>query len=132
MGATGTATLNFGAFPGASDASVAVAQPAILAASLVEAWVLPATTADHTSTEHMVETFRVFAADVVAGVGFTIYGFNTSQLTEPVVDLPAADTIVQASATAIGGKNAQPGNIAAAGGTGTLIYGAFNIAWAWF
>jgi hypothetical protein len=79
MGAQGTTTIDFGAFPGKSDASVAVTgQAGIVAGSLVEAWIRPVATADHTDTEHMVETIKVFAADIVAGTGFTIYAFNTS------------------------------------------------------
>jgi hypothetical protein len=125
VGATGTATLDFGAFPGASDASVAIAQPAIGAGSLAEAWIFPADTADHTSTEHMVETFQVFAADVVAGVGFTIFGFNTSQTNE-ALEMEGAGR----AATSVVG--AQTGAIVPTrGGRGTLIYGQWNIAWVW-
>jgi hypothetical protein len=77
MGAQGTATLDFGAFPGASDASVAVTgQTAILAGSLAEAWLLPADTADHLADEHRLESLDIAAGAVVAGTGFTIYGTN--------------------------------------------------------
>lgn len=77
MGAQGTTTLDFGAFPGASDASVAVTgQASILSGSLVEAWLLPAATADHSADEHRVETLDVVAGLIVAGTGFTIYGMN--------------------------------------------------------
>lgn len=77
MGAQGTATLDFGAFPGKSDASIAITgQPGILAGSLIEAWILPATTADHSIDEHMVEPLDIRAANIVAGTGFSIYGFN--------------------------------------------------------
>lgn len=80
MGAQGIATLNFGAFPGASDASVTVTgQAGILSGSLAEAWLRPEATADHSADEHMVESFQVFAFEIVAGVGFTIRGFNTSE-----------------------------------------------------
>lgn len=109
--ATGTTTLDFGAFPGKSDASIAVTgQGAIVAGSLVEAWIRPVATADHTSDEHMLETLKVFAANIVAATGFTVYGFNTSQLNEPV-DPPWSDGI--------------------RGGKGTMIYGQWTIAWAW-
>jgi hypothetical protein len=98
--ATGTATLDFGAFPGKSDASVAIAgQAAVTAQTLVEAWIRPAATADHSSDEHMLETLQVVAADIVPGVGFTIYGFNASQLNDP-------------------------------SGNGTRLYGAWSVAWA--
>jgi hypothetical protein len=63
----------------------------------------------------MVETLKVFAANIVAGIGFTIYGFNTSQLNENPVD-----------------ENAAPG--AGRGpriGRGTRLYGQWTIAWAW-
>jgi hypothetical protein len=113
VGLNGTATLDFGAFPGASDASVAVTgQAGIVAGSLVEAWIMPAATADHTDTEHMVETFKVFAATIIAGTGFTIYGFNTSQLNEPLTQLA---------------REQQPQS----GGVGTRIYGKWNVGWVW-
>ena len=105
MGAQGTATLDFGAFPGASDASVAVTgQAAIVAGSLVEAWLRPVDTADHTADEHMVESLKVFAAAIVAGTGFTIYGFNTSEINEQ----PPPQS-----------------------GRGTRIYGTWTVAWVW-
>lgn len=78
MGSQGTTTLDFGAFPGASDATVAVTgQAGILSGSLVEAWIRPVDTADHSADEHMIETLAVFAADIVASTGFTIHGVKT-------------------------------------------------------
>ena len=69
MGAQGSTTVNFGAFPGSSDTSVAVTgQASILAGSLVEAWVSPVATGDHSADEHLVETFKVMAGNVVAGL----------------------------------------------------------------
>jgi len=137
MGAQGTTTIDFGVFPGGSDTLIAVAQPAILAGSLVEAWIWPVATADHSADEHMVETLKIFAANVVAGVGFTIYGFNSSEINEaadPVV--PGDVSIFTGSATAIGVKNASPGRRnhipnSARGGIGTRIYGVWAIAWVW-
>lgn len=77
MGAQGTTTVDFGSFPGKSDTSVAVTgQGTILSGSLVEAWILPATTADHSVDEHLVETIQVIAGNVVASTGFTIYAKN--------------------------------------------------------
>lgn len=113
MATQGTATLDFGAFPGKSDASVAVASAGIVAGSLVEAWIRPVATADHSDDEHMLETLKVFAADIVAGVGFTIYGFNTSEINEPYGGRSNA-----AIATPRPPK-------------GTRIYGTWTIAWVW-
>lgn len=72
--ANGTTTINFGSFPGASEASVAVTgQTGILTSSLLGAWLIPVATSDHSVDEHRVENIRVFASDIVAGTGFTIY-----------------------------------------------------------
>lgn len=115
MGAQGTAVLDFGAFPGKSDASVAVTgQTGILSGSLVEAWIRPVATADHSADEHMVETLKVVAGNIVVGTGFTIYGFNTSQLNE-------------APPGSLSGGQNRAGNE----GKGTRIYGQWTIAWAW-
>ena len=130
MAGTGTALLDFGAFGGASDASVAVSAPSILAGSLVEAWLFPADTADHLADEHRVETISVMAGSVVAGVGFTIYGQNTSQLNEPVLQNVAGRSISTGQAFGAGAQdNAMPSG--RAGGAGTLIYGKWNVAWVW-
>lgn len=126
MGAQGTATLDFGAFPGKSDASVDVTgQAAIVAGSLVEAWLRLEASADHSADEHLIETLRVAAGNIVAGTGFTIYGLNTSQLNEPV---PSADKIDAAA-----GPGASPGDspVAPAGGVGTRLYGTWTVAWVW-
>lgn len=134
MGAQGTATLDFGAFPGASDASVVVTgQAGIVAGSLVEAWVYPLATADHSADEHMLESFRVFAHSIVAGTGFTISGFNTSELSEPV-DVLGALGRFSGTGTALGRGKQEPGATQQAGGSGgrgTRIYGTWTIGWVW-
>ncbi len=125
MGATGKTTIDFGAFPGKSDASVAITgQAAIVADSLVEAWIRPEATADHTADEHMVETLKVIAGNIAAGTGFTIYGFNTSQLNEPMEPLRVAPF---RTATAPVYGYVAPSK----GGQGTRIYGQWTVAWAW-
>lgn len=133
MGASGTTTLDFGAFPGASHATVAVTgQASIVAGSLVEAWLRPVATADHTADEHMVETIKVYAADIIAGTGFTIHGFNTNQLNEPVIPPTHETSVVTASATTINIKTAAPGaGREGGGGQGTRLYGQWTVAWVW-
>jgi hypothetical protein len=132
MATQGTATLDFGAFPGKSDASVAVASAGIGAGSLVEAWLLPAATADHTADEHMLETLKVVAGSIVAGVGFTIYGFNTSQLNEPVAQLELLGRFAGTGA-ATGRGQQRPTNVpdVVGGGRGTMLWGQWNVAWVW-
>ena len=125
MGAQGTTTINFGAFPGSSDASVAVTgQASILGTSLVEAWLLPAATADHTADEHLVETIKVVAGNIVPGTGFTIYAVNTSQLNEPL-DHPGVSTFRSTTTSTYG--DVYPSE----GGRGMLIYGQWSVAWVW-
>jgi hypothetical protein len=105
--------LDFGAFPGASDANVVVTgQAGILAGSLVEAWLLPADTADHKADEHRVETIQIMAGAIVAGTGFTIYGMNTSQINETPLGIVEDGRAFKA-------------------GTGTRIYGKWNVGWVW-
>ena len=124
-GNTGTATLNFGAFPGASDSSVAVTgQAGILSGSIVEAWIYPSATADHSADEHMLETLKVFAGNIVPGTGFTIYGINSSQLNEAII-MPGVSRFRSAATTVYG----NPGP--SIGGRGTRIYGLWTIAWRW-
>ena len=76
-GTKGTAVLDFGAFPGASDAIVAVTgQSSIAANAIVQAWIALDGTPDHSADEHIASPPRVYAGAVAAGVGFTIYGVN--------------------------------------------------------
>lgn len=98
---TGTATLDFGSFPGKTDTSVAVSgQLAIVSGSSVEAWLRPIATATHSADEYITEAMRVFAGAIVAGTGFTIYAIE---------DQPAAS----------------PGN------EGHRLYGTWTVSWAW-
>lgn len=72
---SGVSLLDFGAAPGIVDANIAVVgQPGIRADSVVEAWVMPKATTDHTLDEHWVDPPFVYAGNVTAGLGFTIYG----------------------------------------------------------
>ena len=75
MAATGTATIDFGAFPGSNEASVTFSDAAVGATSKVEAFIMGAdTTADHTASDHQYagQLFSL-TAKPTAGVGGTIY-----------------------------------------------------------
>lgn len=111
MGAQGSVTLDFGAFPGQPMASIAVTgQTGIGTGSLVEVWIAPLDTSDHTAEEHIVDPPQVSAGPPVAGAGFTIYGLTTPNLV-PLQDRPA-----------IG----QVGNVGS-----LMIWGKWNVAWVW-
>jgi hypothetical protein len=125
MAGQGTAELDFGAFPGASDVTLAITgQAGILANSLVEAWILPAATADHSPDEHIFESLAVMAHTIVPGTGFSITAKNTSQINEPL-ERTGKDPIHALAAAAVG----QP--LPSQGGMGTRLYGRFNVAWVW-
>jgi len=111
MGAAGTVIVDFGAFPGQSDVSVTVPAPGIAAGSLVEAWVLPTTTADHSPDEHTIETLTVKAdqSTIVPNTSFDIHVANTSELDDSL----------------------GTGQGVLTGGTGTRIYGKWQLGWVW-
>lgn len=84
MGAVGTATLDFGAFPGANEASVSVTgQAAIAPDSFAEAWFMRDSTSDHSADDHAWAAYfaALSAGDLVAGTGFTIRAVSTEKLT---------------------------------------------------
>lgn len=67
-------TVDFGAFPGATDAKVTITgQAGILAGSKVKAYVIATATADHSADEHWVEEIGVTAGNIIPGTGFDIY-----------------------------------------------------------
>jgi hypothetical protein len=123
---SGTSLLDFGA--GTSHTTLVVTgQPLILAGSLVYVWVKPETTPEHSADEHLVETLKVFASDIVAGTGFTIHGLNTSELFEPL--LPEVSLLGRFSGA---GQNTGPGQqkrLRVFGGRGTLISGRYSVGW---
>lgn len=81
----GVAEIQFGAWPGANEASVSVTgQTEITALASAEAWLM----ADDTTTDHTANDHRYAAALMgltcgtpSAGVGFTIYARSTEKLT---------------------------------------------------
>jgi len=115
MGATGTASIDFGAYPGATIASVAVTgQTGILSTSLVEAWIRPADTTNHTHDEHLVDPPAIIAGSIVGGVGFTIYGVNQG-------GVPVPDAV----------KIAPTGVLQEQGRISPMPQGVWSVAWVW-
>ncbi len=73
-GAAGSGEIDFGVWPGASTASLVITgQAAIVAGSVVEAWLVCKATADHSADEVRVDPPRVAAGAIVPGTGFTIF-----------------------------------------------------------
>jgi len=131
MGATGTTTIDFGAFPGSSDTSVAVSQPSILSGSLVEAWIMPTATADHSADEHWIEPIKVMAGNVVAGVGFTIYATIHPQTTEPLVEYGQGRNHISTGTAAANTGYGANTHRSSVGGKAHRLYGQFTVAWVW-
>jgi hypothetical protein len=118
MGAQNTTTIDFGAYPGAEEASVTITgQASILSGSLVEAWIMPTATADHSADEHRLDPPRVIAGNVVAATGFTIYG-HAETSAQPDLDGVSGlgkGVLIQNSGNA---NNAR-------------VYGTWTVAWVW-
>ncbi len=73
IGASGQATINFGAFPGSSDTSITVSDTGVQGSSMVLAEILAVASADHSGDEHWAEEIDIRPGNIVVGVGFTIY-----------------------------------------------------------
>lgn len=111
MGAQGITTIDFGVFPGKTSASGSITgQSSILTTSLVEAWLVPSGTVDHTSDEHLAEgsNIRLQAGNIVAGTGFTIYA---NALDNPGTGISDGAGRIQKD--------------------GYLLYGLWSVAWVW-
>ena len=67
MAASGATDVNVGAFPGVDSYTATIAAAGCTAASQVEAWILPAVTADHSVDEHLVDPPRVVAHSPASG-----------------------------------------------------------------
>jgi hypothetical protein len=80
----GTATIDFGAYPGSNEAFITVTGLATISAtSKAEAFVMADdTTADHTANDHKYITMfmGLSCGTPVAATGFTIYGRSTDML----------------------------------------------------
>lgn len=79
---TGAATIDFGAFPGANEASVAFADAAVSGSSVVKAWfTADSVTADHTANDHKyAPVFINLTGLPTAGVGGTIYARSEEKM----------------------------------------------------
>lgn len=135
MGAQGSTTVNFGAFPGGSDASTSVASVGVLTTSLVEAWIMPVATADHSIDEHWVEPVKAVGWCEVNGT-IQIRALNTNQINEPSPDnMPPRFQQRHTSSTAVAWAgmplNGSEGRKMDRSSVGTRLYGQFTVAWVW-
>lgn len=83
-GSVGTATIDFGSYPGSNEASIAVTgQADITSNSKAEAFLMgDDSTSDHTASDHRYAGcfINLTCGDPSAGIGFTIYGRSTEKM----------------------------------------------------
>jgi hypothetical protein len=107
---SGVSSVDFGAFPGASDCKTTITgQAGIVAGSKVKAYLIATATADHSADEHWVEPLAVMAGNIADGVGFDIYAANRGE----------------------GNGGSIHTRERGYGADGTMLYGEFTVAWEW-
>ena len=74
----GQTIVNFGVFPGSTDASVTITDPNVQATSYLEANLLAIATPDHSVDEHRIEAIHITAGNIVPSTSFTIYAQSQS------------------------------------------------------
>lgn len=124
---SGTSIVNFGSSGSSHTTLTVIGQPLILAGSLVYAWVKPEATLDHSADEHIVEDIRVYASDIVAGVGFTIQAVAGNE----IISEPNLQRLSRFSGV---GQDQGPGQQArgtlpAPGGKANLVFGRWSVGW---
>jgi hypothetical protein len=116
MGAQGTATLDFGVFPGSAVTSVDAVATGVVSTSAIEAWIRPEATADHTDADHVVAPMQVVGT-FLSNDNIRIWGINTNDV------LPPAESLIslgQNSKTAPSDRQPSP-----------MFVGQFKVNWVW-
>jgi hypothetical protein len=119
MGAQGTATLDFGAFPGSSVAYVDVVAAGVVAASAVEAWIRPVASTDHTDVDHVAAPMKVVGVYVSDG-NIRIYGINQNDVIPPLEPQPVAMSAGSLRTKTLLDRQKSP-----------MFVGQFNVWWVW-
>lgn len=118
MGAQGTATLDFGAFPGSNVAIVDVAAPGVISTSDVEAWIRPAASVDHTDVDHVAAPMRVVGV-YLSDNNIRIYGLNTNDVIPPM-EMQRGQNASSVRDTVFWARQNSP-----------MFVGVFNVNWVW-
>jgi hypothetical protein len=129
-GGSGTATLNFGAFPGGHETFVTVADASVASGSVIVASIRPAVTADHSADEHYAEApnFALVVQSISAGVGFEVWARYQPPVPEPL-RFPGVGRWQGTTATAGQNTSGQPTIVPTVGGTVPRTYGQWTIQW---
>ena len=122
MGAQGTASLDFGAFPGSSITQVDVTSAGIISTSALEAWIRPVSTADHTDMDHIAAPIRVTAM-FLSNDNMRVFGINDNQIVPPLESQPIAGIGDQPSG--LRGQNF------VARQNAPMLVGIYSVWWVW-
>ena len=120
MGASGTAVLDFGAFPGSNVAIVDVAAAGVISTSAVEAWIRPVASADHTDADHVAAPMKV-VGQYLSDNNIRIFGINQNDVIPPLEPQPSLD------------KSSKPRGVfvSPARQNAPMFVGQFNVWWVW-
>ena len=121
MGAQGTATLDFGVFPGSNVAITDVAATGVVSTSAVEAWIRPAASADHTDMDHVVANMRVIG-QYLSDNNIRIFGVNNNDVIPPSEPQPVSQPTtsgITRQDQILTRQNAP------------MLVGIFNVNWVW-
>lgn len=121
MGAQGTATLDFGAFPGSSVTSVDVVATGVISTSAVEAWIRPVASADHTVEDHVIAPMRV-VGQYLSDNNIRIYGINTNDVMPPIEAITRLRTMIPTTTSRGQEFDRQPA---------PMLVGQYNVWFVW-
>jgi hypothetical protein len=129
-GASGTATVNFGAFPGVHETFASISDAGVVAGSVIHCSIRPAVTADHSADEHYAEApnFALVVQSISAGVGFEVWARYQPPVPEPL-QFPGAASVQRASVAVGQNTNQQPTIVPSVGGRAPRTYGQWTIQW---
>jgi len=124
---SGTSIVNFGTGGSSHTTLVVTGLPLVGASSLVYPWVKPEATLDHSADEHVAENLRVYAANIVAGTGFTLHAVAGTE----VISTPTYLRQARFSGTGqdFGPGQAARNNLATQGGKAPLLFGRWSVGW---
>jgi hypothetical protein len=120
MGAQGTATLDFGAFPGSNVTSVDVVATGVVSTSAVEAWIRPEATADHTDGDHVIAPMRVIG-HYLSDNNIRIWGVGINDVMPPLEPLT-----LNRSSSAAARPELQFGRQ-----NSPMLVGTYKVNWVW-
>lgn len=131
----GSTTVDFGAFPGGTMATVTITgQTGILTTSVIRAWIPgKGTPGGYTADEHVIAStlVDVVCSDIVAGTGFTIYVMCRDMGGSPLMP-PGIGRNQVANATAGRNYTMTPTVVGTVGGkTINVLWGTYNVDWSW-